>query len=1607
MANNTNWLNISSQSGSSGQTILTLSANKNLSTNYKTAEITAYNPVYNISAKTYVTLEAYSPILSISPGLFGVPDSGGTYELTISANCAWVIAFPDIVTSYSTSAGTGNAVVTFTVPGTTADTTLVGNIVVTDESGQVSRIAKVEQYGSGVHIGIFPVELYFDSTGGSKTFSVTADAAYNVSVGSGTDWAFVEPHSGYTGQTTFTVTVNSENTGTTDKQGVINIDAPGQDLAVILYQRKPETRLVATYYVTSTTDPTRILHNTSSFSKAEYPDGTEITLGTGYTFPTTGYQTVYYTLTESTVGGFQNSEALTSVVIPKGMTVIADNTFSSCSGLTSVTIPNTVTQLGGGSFNQCTSLSSITLPDSLQTIAGSAFRNCTSLSSITIPSTVTNIGTNCFSGSSVSSITFTSLTPPTLRNAKALSSSSLSEIIVPCPAVNDYITAWPQYAQYISCSETGTTLYFTTDTSNVKGTGETRTITILNTNINPNRTGLNLPSDFPQQGSYTVVGNTIYITYPKNPSSSATRSWTIGVVAQTNDGVSLSGSYHITQNANVTYSIPYTADTSTVNKTGETRTITIDTSNLIASSVTVGVEGATGISYTYENGVVTVIFPTNEGGEKNVTVSINGETLDGNYAYATVSYTQENGIWLQYIVTYDVTQTTGTTKICNNTTSFASIEYPEGTEIPKKTTFTFPSTGIQTVYFYSKTTTLSASAFSGCSRMISIIVPEGVTEIGKAAFKSYSTSTGYTNLSAVTLPTTLTSIGESAFDGCSSLTGITLPSGITVIPKRCFDDCNNLTHCDISSNITSFGDYCFNFCRKLENITIPNSVTGLGASCFFGCSGISNPIVIPSGVTTIPNGCFYDCNKIANIDLGNVETIGYSAFSWCQGFSSITIPDSVTSIGNACFGSCTKLESVTLGSGITSLGGLVFSECTNLSSITIPANVTTIGSRCFGNCTKLKDITIPDKVTSIADGCFLNCSGLTAMTFNGIEPPTLANTGTVWYDASLGDTAYTFPIYVPCQSIDAYKTAFASKYASRILCPSLNVTALTLNLPAYIVGPYSATVTYEPESASTSFMFSSDSMSVSVNENGVVTALGGSPGGGVANICVKDAFTQLQDCKTVTAYSSASSMITYQYPSDGEIPVSGGTGYVKASNIYGFQPGTIGFSVSGNGLTYVQNDNRLDITFPANKFSKRQVYKITVSGLSWNGNVYREMVSYTQTGKIFTGGTMAATYYVTSTTNPTKIINNTSQVSKAEYPQGTEITLGTGYTFPSTGLQTVYFTLTGGTVDGFRECADLVSITLPDDIESISDWAFDSCQSLSAVNINSGSSLLYVYGGAFWACHNLKSFTFPKDLYQLGGSIDDSIGRYNHPFDGCPITSLTSYATVEPILDIKFSGSGLKPFGTLFYPCGSDYSTWLSDDGNLGYLRWYDACFTPGQPMPTPHIPAGQDLEVFVTYNVTQTTGNTKILSHTGTYVSAELVDGGVSIPLGTGYTFPSTGLQTIKYTLSNDTYTVAGFNSVKIESIIMPTCVFRLGAIAFQGATVNEMTFYALKAPHFTSRAHSTASGTDSGTFKFLSSNGVLRYPAGSDYSSYLDPLSCPNGWNPGTFGWTGIEME
>ena len=82
---------------------------------------------------------------------------------------------------------------------------------------------------------------------------------------------------------------------------------------------------------------------------------------------------------------------ITSVKLPKGITIIANNTFKNFSNLKSIELPDSVVTIGASAFEGCTKLESITLKNGLTTIDNSAFSYCSSLKSITIPESVTEI----------------------------------------------------------------------------------------------------------------------------------------------------------------------------------------------------------------------------------------------------------------------------------------------------------------------------------------------------------------------------------------------------------------------------------------------------------------------------------------------------------------------------------------------------------------------------------------------------------------------------------------------------------------------------------------------------------------------------------------------------------------------------------------------------------------------------------------------------------------------------------------------------------------------------------------------------------------------------------------------------------------------------------------------------------------------------------------------------------------------------------------------------------------------------------------------------------------------------------------------------------------
>lgn len=115
----------------------------------------------------------------------------------------------------------------------------------------------------------------------------------------------------------------------------------------------------------------------------------------------------------------------------------------------------------------------------------------------------------------------------------------------------------------------------------------------------------------------------------------------------------------------------------------------------------------------------------------------------------------------------------------------------------------------------------------------------------------------------------------------------------------------------------------------------------------------------------------------------------------------------------------------TMLNGVTKIRESAFSNYTTLTGIIIPNTVTSIGSSAFSSCEALPKITLPQSITSIGNYAFANCPALKSVTVLNPNPPT-AGTG-------IFSHPYTPAIYVPAESVDAYKAAEGwSTYAARI-----------------------------------------------------------------------------------------------------------------------------------------------------------------------------------------------------------------------------------------------------------------------------------------------------------------------------------------------------------------------------------------------------------------------------------------------------------------------------------------------------------------------------------------------------------------------------------------------
>ena len=603
----------------------------------------------------------------------------------------------------------------------------------------------------------------------------------------------------------------------------------------------------------------------------------------------------------------------------------------------------------------------LNIPSSVTSIGEYAFRGNSSLASVHIQdqSSLTNVKQYAFSGCSV------------LTEFLFNGSSSLATIGDYAFYNSSMITKWG------SDSSSTITIPEGTSTIGVKAFGNLSLITDIIIADSVTSIG---------ESAFTGCSSLVNLTMPKFYGSS-------------NNGYTYSGSW-----SGGPTSFTYTGSTAS-----ETIKIASTGSLKVTYSNSRGASSVSSYIYTeiLQNGVSK--GQTSNTTSSSLTLSVKpGDTVTlRHYAYSS-SYTE-------YKSTVSITMTgSGTLGHIFGMDSYSG-SYKDSTATPS---YYIPSTLRKVTITTQKA--IPAYAFSGCTSITTIEIPETATSIGTHAFYNCSALTSLNGTNEINLPETVETIGDYAFAECKAITKVSIGSGTETIGDYAFYNCTALTDLILAEGVKSIGNYAFANCTLLAKINsniigeanFPDSLESVGQNAFLNCSLLNN-IVFGSSISSLQSNAFKGCSNINKLILsvnGNGWSSGVSLtsafpdsianiteiivsdgdnlpdniFKDMTSVEKITLPEDLISIGASSFSGCTsltKINSNTAGEAIlpdtiTSIGDSAFQGCTGFTYIDLGESLLTTGTNSFEGCTSLVRIDIPETVTSIGKCSFKNCSNV-------------------------------------------------------------------------------------------------------------------------------------------------------------------------------------------------------------------------------------------------------------------------------------------------------------------------------------------------------------------------------------------------------------------------------------------------------------------------------------------------------------------------------------------------------------------------------------------------------------------------------------------------------
>ena len=640
-------------------------------------------------------------------------------------------------------------------------------------------------------------------------------------------------------------------------------------------------------------------------------------------------------------------------------------------------------------------------------------------------------------------------------------------------------------------------------------------------------------------------------------------------------------------------------------------------------------------------------------------------------------------------------------------------------------------------------------------------------------------------------------------------------------------------------------DYYTPWGESITKVIIENGGTSIGRGVFFDCTSLEEINVGSDNANySSENGILFNKAKtelikypagkteIEYIIPDSVTSIGDYAFRACTSLTSITIPDSVTSIATGICYKCTSLETAKIETPV--LPPDTFADCTSLKKVILGDNVKEIYgegpfSGAFSGCTALESVKIPAGVISIRPGAFYRCTSLT-----NIDVP--------------NDNKY----YSSLEGI------LFNKDKTEILCYPLGKTELTYSIPNGItsIGDYafyacnalkSVTIPYGVTSIGISAFGRCTSITNATIPDSVTHIGWGAFDGctSLTSITIPDGVTSIDDTFSGTAYYNDESnwdngilyignhLVNTKRDVEGDVVIKEGTKTINSilfCNMDSLTSITIPESVTTLGDSFhgctaltrikVSSKNKCYSSLDGVLFNKDKTellcypigktdptYSIPNSVTSIEHGAFESCASLTSItipDSVTSIGTFAfsnTAYYNDESNwdNGILYIGNHLIDAKEGMSGSIEIKQGTkaiaDWAFGDTSFESVTIpdsvtsigdyafvncnslhnivipdSVTSIGFATFANCNSLHNIVIPNNITSIGDQAFNGCSALT--NITIPDSVTSIGGWAFANCTSLTSVTIPDGVTSIG---DDA-------FDGC--TSLKGIVIPESVTEI-------------------------------------------------------------------------------------------------------------------------------------------------------------------------------------------------------------------------------